>query len=367
MPNHQVPAAIFAIFGACGDLSKRKLLPALYNLFLNKALPDRFSIVGLARSGELAGFHDHLRESIETFSRQNIKDKDVWDDFASRIEFLSGEFGDENLYKSLAEFVAKKEKEWGEKAVRVYYMSVPPTAVQMIAANLDKVHLTKEHKLDRIVIEKPFGRDLASADALNKSILASFQERQVFRIDHYLGKETVQNLLAFRFGNALYEPIWNRQYIDHVQITVAEDVGVEKRGGYYDHSGALRDMIQNHLLQLTCMVAMEPPVSFRADEVRNKKVDVLKAMRPYTPEMIPGWAVRGQYGEGTSGTQIVPGYREEETRDLVYLSQQQATDMPAPRATARASGTPARTGSRKPIKPVNTNGTSERSAGGGPV
>ncbi|MFI5385089.1 MAG: glucose-6-phosphate dehydrogenase [Fimbriimonadales bacterium] len=312
--NHKQPA-VFCIFGAGGDLSKRKLFPALYNLFIDKALPERFSIVGLARDCDLEPFREHMRDAVTSFSRQAIKDEATWNAFAAKIEFICGEFGDESLYASLCGHIEAKEKEWGEEVVRVYYLSVPPTIVEMISMNLEKAHLSKDRKRERIVIEKPFGRDLESAEELNKKLTRTWQEKQIFRIDHYLGKETVQNLLAFRFGNALYEPIWNRQFIDHVQITVGEEVGVEKRGGYYDHSGALRDMIQNHLLQLLCMVAMEPPVSFNADEVRNKKVDVLKAIRLMTAETVPLCAVRGQYGPGTMNGQPVPGYREEEGVD----------------------------------------------------
>ncbi|HTQ09772.1 MAG TPA: glucose-6-phosphate dehydrogenase [Fimbriimonadaceae bacterium] len=315
MPNNHKQPTIFCIFGAGGDLSKRKLFPALYNLFIDRALPEKFSIVGLARSCDLEPFQNHMRDAVEEFSRQKIKDEKKWSDFAANIHFLCGEFGDEALYKDLFKFIADLEKQWGCEAVHVYYMSVPPSIVEMISDNLDKAHLAKERKRERLVIEKPFGRDLESADDLNRRLLRTWHENQIFRIDHYLGKETVQNLLAFRFGNALYEPIWNRNYIDHVQVTVAEEVGVEKRGGYYDHAGALRDMIQNHLLQLMCMVAMEPPVSFNADEVRNKKVDVLKAIRPLTPETVPFSAVRGQYGHGNICGVDVPGYREEEGVD----------------------------------------------------
>ncbi len=314
MTNHKQPT-IFCIFGAGGDLSKRKLFPALYNLFVDKELPEKFAIVGLARDCDLEPFEKHMEDAVQEFSRQKIKDKETWSAFASNIHFLCGEFGDANLYKELAKYIGGTEKNWGQEAVRVYYMSVPPTAVEMISQNLDQAHLSHERKRDRLVIEKPFGRDLNSADELNKKLLQHWRERQIFRIDHYLGKETVQNLLAFRFGNALYEPIWNRQFIDHVQITVAEEVGVEKRGGYYDRSGALRDMIQNHLLQLLCMVAMEPPVSFNADEVRNKKVDVLKAVRILTPDTVPQNAIRGQYGPGKMNGADVPGYREEEGVD----------------------------------------------------
>jgi len=312
--NHKAPT-IFCIFGAGGDLSKRKLFPALYNLFIDKALPEKFAIVGLARDCDLEPFKNHMQDAVQEFSRQKIKDQKTWDAFAGNIHFICGEFADDGLYKDLAKYIGETEKNWAAEAVHVYYMSVPPTVVETISGNLDKAHLSHERKRDRLVIEKPFGRDLESADELNKKLLHSWQEKQIFRIDHYLGKETVQNLLAFRFGNALYEPIWNRQFIDHIQITVGEEVGVEKRGGYYDHSGALRDMIQNHLLQLLCMVAMEPPVSFNADEVRNKKVDVLKAIRPLTPETVPLCAVRGQYGPGKPGGVDVPGYRQEEGVD----------------------------------------------------
>jgi glucose-6-phosphate 1-dehydrogenase len=307
--------AIFAIFGAGGDLAKRKLLPALFNLYLNKELPEDFRIVGLARRGDLAEFRKNMRDAIETFSRTPISDKKTWDGFAKNLHFICGEFDSAGTYRELAKVIAETEKGWEEKSARVYYMSVPPDIVAMISENLDRAHLSQERKQDRIVVEKPFGHDLESADRLNEAILKTWDEKQIYRIDHYLGKETVQNLLAFRFGNALYEPIWNRQYIDHVQIIVAEDVGVEKRGGYYDHSGALRDIVQNHLLQLLCMVAMEPPVSFNADEVRNKKVDVLKAIRPLTAETVPTSAIRGQYGQGSIGGKKVPGYREEEGVD----------------------------------------------------
>lgn len=313
MPNgRQYAPAVFAIFGATGDLTKRKLIPALYNLYLNGLLPEKLRIIGIARRNDVETFRKAMREAIDQFSRRTVKDQDNWKKFAQSFDFITGEFDDLKVYKELADRIALVEKEWAEKAVKVFYLSIPPALIGTVADGLGKAGLSREKKLDRIVIEKPFGRDLASADALNKSLLGCFEERQIYRIDHYLGKETVQNLLAFRFGNALYEPIWNRSYIDHVQITVAEDLGVEGRGGYYESSGALRDMIQNHLLQLTCMVAMEPPISFKADEVRNKKVDVLKAIRPFTTDSVTSLAVRGQYGRGRMDGKEVPGYREEE-------------------------------------------------------
>jgi glucose-6-phosphate 1-dehydrogenase len=314
IPN-QIQPTIVAIFGASGDLTKRKLIPALYNLFLDRQLPQKFTIIGIGRSGSLEAFRKSMLDSIGKYSRRGPADETKWHEFAKRIEFFCGAFEDPKLYEKLAHRVASDEAEFGEPASHVYYLSIPPSVFGTVADGLGAAGLTATRDRDRIVIEKPFGRDLKSAHDLNAHLLNSFEESQIYRIDHYLGKETVQNLMAFRFANTLYEPIWNRRYVDHVQITVAEDVGVEGRGGYYETAGALRDMVQNHLLQLMCLVAMEPPVNFEADEVRNKKVDVLKATRRLKSDEIAHYCVRGQYGAGQFNGQLVPGYREEPNVD----------------------------------------------------
>jgi glucose-6-phosphate 1-dehydrogenase len=303
--------AVIAIFGSSGDLTQRKLMPALFNLYLDKQLPRHFTIVGVSRRGDLESFRSTMREAVAKYSRRGEKGMERWDEFASRMDYLTGDYGDEQVYSRLADRIGSDEKEWGKDASRIYYLSVPPQVFPTIADRLGAAGLSGSKDRDRIVIEKPFGSDLESAEDLNRRLEASFAECQIYRIDHYLGKETVQNLMAFRFANALYEPIWNRRYVNHVQITVAEEGGVEKRGGYYEQSGALRDMIQNHLLQLMCLVAMEPPSSFVGDEVRNKKVDVLRAVRPLAPADLPSHAIRGQYGPGDGH----PGYRQEEGVD----------------------------------------------------
>jgi glucose-6-phosphate 1-dehydrogenase len=307
--------AVIAIFGASGDLTQRKLIPALFNLYLDKQMPKEFTILGISRKGDADSFKSDMREAISNHSRRGDEGIERWDEFAARIDYISGDYADAAVYKKLSKRISVDEDKWGERAAHVYYLSVPPEVFPVIADHLGESGLSKDRDYDRIVIEKPFGRDLDSAEDLNKRLMASFRERQVYRIDHYLGKETVQNLLAFRFANTLYEPIWNRRYVDHVQITVSEEGGVEKRGGYYESSGALRDMIQNHLLQLVCLVGMEPPTSFDSDEVRNKKVDVLRAVRPIEAADLASQAIRGQYGSGHVDGKEVVAYRQEEGVD----------------------------------------------------
>jgi glucose-6-phosphate 1-dehydrogenase len=310
--NRATTPTIFVIFGANGDLSKRKLLPALFNLYHEKLLPEKFLIIGNGRRGDLASWKREMHEGVETFSRRGKPDEKEWREFSQHLEFALGGLDDAEMFHGFKSRIDELTKEWKTEPNRIYYLSIPPSLIEQTVSSLDQAGLAKDDDHDRIVIEKPFGSDLESAEELNAKVMKAFKECQVYRIDHYLGKETVQNLLAFRFANALFEPIWNRSYIDHVQITVAEEVGVESRGSFYESAGALRDMIQNHLLQIMCMIAMEPPVSFEADEVRNKKVDVLKAVRPIPAGDMYKYAVRGQYGSGYSEDEKVIGYRQEE-------------------------------------------------------
>jgi glucose-6-phosphate 1-dehydrogenase len=309
---HVTGPTVFVIFGAGGDLAWRKLIPALYNLFLDRWLPEKFLILGQGH-GRMSDeeFRKHLRQGVDRFSRRGKAEDASWDLFAPHLSFITSELDDSRTYSQLAKILAAKDKEWNARANRVFYLAVPPGMIGSVAKELAKARLNQDRERARIVVEKPFGQDLASARKLNYTLAADFHENQIFRIDHYLGKETVQNILAFRFANTLFEPIWNRRYIDHVQITVAEQVGVENRGHYYENAGALRDMIQNHLLQILCLIAMEPPLSFSADEVRNKKVDVLRALHPILPERVHHFAVRGQYGAGWIEGRQVPGYRTE--------------------------------------------------------
>jgi glucose-6-phosphate 1-dehydrogenase len=309
--NDQFEPTMFIIFGGAGDLTWRKLVPALFDLSQDRSLPAKFAIIVVdhIKLGDSALRH-RLHDGIDKFSRFGKPKVQVWNQFAPHIYYQQGDFTKLQTYTALGKHCAKLEKEWGTKAQRIFYMATPPSMFGEIPKYLSRAGLARDRQRARIVIEKPIGYDLASARALNAVLAASFNESQIFRIDHYLGKETVQNILAFRFANPLFEPMWNRRYIDYVTITVAETVGVEHRGGYYDHAGALRDMVQNHLMQLLCLVAMEPMVSFEADEIRNKKVDVLHAARPIHRDEVPQSAVRGQYGSGRDGGKQVPGYRE---------------------------------------------------------
>ncbi|HLH00094.1 MAG TPA: glucose-6-phosphate dehydrogenase [Bryobacteraceae bacterium] len=303
---------VMVIFGASGDLTKRKLIPALYNLAKDNLLSKEFALVGVARNEmNSEQFRDMIGKEIGDYATTKV-DPDLWHWFARRIYYVSGDFDDPKVYEELSRVLGEVDKEHGTRGNYFYYLATAPSFFATVVKQLGQAGLvSEEHGWRRVIIEKPFGHDYESAKSLNKEIRQVLEEKQIYRIDHYLGKETVQNILVFRFANGIFEPIWNRRYIDHVQITVAETVGVEQRGSYYDKAGTLRDMVPNHIFQLISLTAMEPPVSFDADVVRDEQTKILRALQPMTDEEVLVRTVRGQYGEGLVNGTHVPAYRQE--------------------------------------------------------
>lgn len=307
---------LFVLFGAEGDLSSRLILPALYNLHLDGLLPEDFALVAVDRmASDPSELIARYRESIAAYSRRGSPEDASWADFSSKIRAFRADLESDSSYQELTRRVAEQEKAWGGQAEQIYYLATPPQLFEPITRGLGNAGIAKNRDRARIVVEKPLGHDLESSRAINHSLARYFEEKQIFRIDHFLGKETVQNILAMRFANPMFEPVWNRRYIDHVAITVAETLGVEHRAGYYEKAGALRDMVQNHLLQLLCLVAMEPPVAYDAEDIRGKKMDVLRAIRPIAQDEVWEYAARGQYGKGWIGGAELPGYRDEQGVD----------------------------------------------------
>lgn len=311
----QVEPCSIVIFGASGDLTARKLIPALYHLFAEKQLPNPTRIIGFARREKShEAWRAELKTGVESFSRSKRVEAAVWDAFAANLYYCQGEFSDAKAYEKLGEQLAG----FGNEALKnnlVFYLSTSPSQFAEVAEHLSKARLLRRDERgpgwQRVVVEKPFGHDLASAQQLNADLTRFAHEKQIYRIDHYLGKETVQNILMFRFSNAIFEQLWTRQSVDHVQITVSEKIGVGSRGGYYEEAGALRDMVQNHLLQVMALIAMEPPVSLEAESIRDEKVKMLKSIRSLHPSQVSGSVVRGQYTEGDVGGQARLAYRQE--------------------------------------------------------
>ncbi len=322
MANEQPPGArarraepgpfTLVIFGASGDLTRRKLVPAVYSLFREGLLPEGFRVVGFARRPKSdAAFRGELREAVAAHARVGLGDD--WEAFAARLHYLQGDYAEPADYAALGQRLDALAADTGAPPARLFYLATPPTVFASVAEQLDAAGLAHEDNgWARLIVEKPFGRDLAAARTLNAAVRRHFAEHQIFRIDHYLGKETVQNILVLRFANALFEPIWNQRYVDHVQITVAETVGVEQRGSYYDHAGALRDMVQNHMMHLLCLVGMEPPNSLDGKAVRDEKVKVLEALRPMASGCVAEGVVRAQYAAGEVAGKALPDYRAEQ-------------------------------------------------------
>lgn len=300
------------IFGATGDLTHRKLLPAIYNLYQQKILPDNFALIAIGRRDKTnEEYRVEVYKSIKQFSRFSIQEE-VWDGIKNRIYYKSMDFLQKEKYVELNGFLTDIDRKHNTKGNRIYYMAVAPEHFEGIVDQLSSCCMNKVEKAwKRVVIEKPFGRDLQSAKYLNSKIVDVFQEENIYRIDHYLGKEMLQNIMVLRFANMLFEPLWNNKYIDNIQISSSETVGVENRGGYYERAGAMRDMVQSHMLQLISLIGMEPPNDLDPESIRNEKVKVLKALKRINLEDIEGNVVRGQYGSGQSGKETILGYREE--------------------------------------------------------
>jgi glucose-6-phosphate 1-dehydrogenase len=313
------PPAVLVVFGASGDLTSRKLMPAIERLALRRLLPGGFSVVGVART-EMTDqeFLDHMRKIVDE-GRADEDARHVWDAFADGgFRYVAGDYGAPETFERLAEVLDELDRTRGTSGNRLYYLATPPTTFESIITAIGAAGLNKPVDDDafvRIVIEKPYGHDQRSAAALDAVVHSVFDESQVYRIDHYLGKETVQNVLALRFANAIFEPVWNRRYVDHVQITVTESLGVGHRGGFYEQAGALRDIVQNHVMQVLALTLMEPPATFDADGIRDEKVKALRAVDIYAPEQVPSEVVRAQYQRGWVEGVEVPGYREEEGVD----------------------------------------------------
>lgn len=310
--DRQPEPCAMVIFGASGDLTRRKLVPALYSLARERLLPSGFAICGFARRP--LPFADDMKTAVGQFARRRPVDESLWESFGSSISYVSGDFDDPAAYERLRSHLLDIDLARGTRGNRIFYISTPPESFETILRNLGRAQLISpgERPFTRVIIEKPFGRDLASAEQLNRVCLDVLREDQIYRIDHYLGKETVQNILLFRFANSIFEPLWNGKYVDHVQLTVAESIGIEGRGNYYDQAGTLRDMVQNHIFQFMTLMAMEPPVAFESGAVHDEKVKVLRALREVPLGEVDRFTVRGQYRDGFHQGQPVPGYLAEQ-------------------------------------------------------